>query len=388
VSWLHHEMAAMRVLCIGGSGLQGAPTVRQLLAAGHDVSVLSRGGNEGAGTGGRRPPLPDGVATIVCDRDADGAGLCDAIVSGGFEAVVDYYAMVPRHIDDVVAAYEAADSSLAHYIFVSTNMVYPGGPGGFDISPLRPTVPEELADVANAADAPDDYGGLKLKCERALADAAARCSFPYTTLRPPSVVGPACDNRHERLQRVAMGLAGLPPRGGRAFAAERGGFRIAYSEDMASAVVKTLAVGVPSFSEAFNIAQAEIVTVEEYVEGVRSALQRSGASAIASADAVTQALAELGPEVTNYVSSRPPSPLLALSQGPMFDCELWSGLTLGVAMRPRNLTQENQSSIDIEKAQRVLGWEPTPFEDFIQVTTDWHTPLLLAEPQQQPKEKL
>ena len=90
--------------------------------------------------------------------------------------MVDYYAMVPQHIEDVVAAYALPSSALKHYIFVSTNMVYPGGPGGFDISPLRPTVPEELAEVDDAAAHPDDYGGLKLKCEAALA--AVHTSIP------------------------------------------------------------------------------------------------------------------------------------------------------------------------------------------------------------------
>ena len=132
----------------------------------------------------------------------------------------------------------------------AANMVYPGGPSGFDISPLRPTVPEDLAEVSDAEAMPEDYGGLKLKCEAALAAAWERCDFPYTTLRPPSVIGPACDNRHERLQRIAMGLEPLPPRGGRQFAAERGSFRVAYSEDMGSAVVATLATGAPSFDQA------------------------------------------------------------------------------------------------------------------------------------------
>eukprot|EP01043_Picozoa_sp_COSAG02_P021009 COSAG02_NODE_1054_length_14930_cov_2157.848291_8_plen_125_part_00 len=113
----------MKTLVIGGSGLQGAPTVRHLIAAGHDCTVLSRGNSDGAGTGGRRPLLPDGVDTIVCDRDSDGAGLRDAIVDGSFEAVVDYYAMEPRHVEDVIDAFEHPTSSLSHYIFVSTNMV-------------------------------------------------------------------------------------------------------------------------------------------------------------------------------------------------------------------------------------------------------------------------
>ena len=45
-------------------------------------------------------------------------------------------------------------------------------------------------------------GGLKLKCELVLKRAHEAGGFPFTTLRPPSVIGPACDNRHERLQRL------------------------------------------------------------------------------------------------------------------------------------------------------------------------------------------
>ena len=53
---------------------------------------------------------------------------------------------------------------------------YPGGPGSFDISAIRPTVLEDAADIKGAAAHPDDYGGLKLKCEAALADAWIRCA--------------------------------------------------------------------------------------------------------------------------------------------------------------------------------------------------------------------
>eukprot|EP01043_Picozoa_sp_COSAG02_P021008 COSAG02_NODE_1054_length_14930_cov_2157.848291_7_plen_72_part_00 len=62
---------------------------------------------------------------------------------------------------------------------------YPGGPGGFDISPIRPTVLENIADVEGAASHPDDYGGLKLKCEAVLADAWTRCAFMLICLTSP-----------------------------------------------------------------------------------------------------------------------------------------------------------------------------------------------------------
>ena len=104
---------------------------------------------------------------------------------------------------------------------------------------------EDAADTGTAAAAaPDDYGGLKLKCEAHLATAAAQVlpppeprplrallraalcmlargakvlkpqwgaqGFPFTTLRPPSVIGPACDSRHERLQVRPLQWKRLP----------------------------------------------------------------------------------------------------------------------------------------------------------------------------------
>ena len=74
----------MKVLVIGGSGLQGAPTVRHLLAAGHAVTVLSRGSNSGAGTGGRRPVLAAGAQSLLCDRDKDGQKLTTLIIENGW----------------------------------------------------------------------------------------------------------------------------------------------------------------------------------------------------------------------------------------------------------------------------------------------------------------
>lgn len=189
------------------------------------------------------------------------------------------------------------------------------------------------------------------RCEAALASAYERCKFPYTTLRPPSVIGPACDDRHERLQRIAMGLEAKPSSvKKREFARRRGGFRLAYSEDMASACVQTLAVGSVAFNEAINIAMAETVTVEEYLAAVRSALIASDFTTLKnlpSEEAVAASLAQLGPEVTNY---------------------------------------ENQNAIDITKAQSLLGWEPTSFSECISATTNWHAPLLQQQQQQQTSE--
>jgi uncharacterized protein YbjT (DUF2867 family) len=71
-----------RVLVTGGTGVLGRPTVQQLVAAGHDVRVLSRSGPM-AGTA----PGTDGTGPVRLIGDlADGRGLTDALA--GVDAVV------------------------------------------------------------------------------------------------------------------------------------------------------------------------------------------------------------------------------------------------------------------------------------------------------------
>ena len=73
------------------------------------------------------------------------------------------------------------------------------------------------------------------------------------------------------------------------------------------------------------------MTVVEYIAVARDILAAQGVAA-ATAEEAAAAVEELGAEVCNY---------------------------------------QNQSCIDIEKAKRVLGWEPTPFADAMRDTVDW-----------------
>ena len=65
-------MDPMRILLLGGSGLLGGPMARTLLAAGHTVTVLTRGGRG----------VAPGAESLVADRLAtDGAEL-DRVLRG------------------------------------------------------------------------------------------------------------------------------------------------------------------------------------------------------------------------------------------------------------------------------------------------------------------
>eukprot|EP00438_Fugacium_kawagutii_P012403 Skav215508 [mRNA] locus=scaffold165:1032157:1033324:- [translate_table: standard] len=112
------------VLVIGGTGLMGSPTVQLLQSQGHRVVVLSRGRERGQGIARPKAPQCD---MVQCDRTEEGALMRELLKE---KIVVDYTAMRPGDIEQVLAAHR--QKPLQHYIFISTNMVYPGGPENFD----------------------------------------------------------------------------------------------------------------------------------------------------------------------------------------------------------------------------------------------------------------
>ena len=356
--------AAVDVLVIGGTGLMGAPTARLLQAKGHRVVVVSRGAAKGGGTHGLRADQPEGCQHLICDRDGgDEGSRSDAFVAMLAAAttprtVIDFTAMNKRHIEQVLAAHRR--SPLLHYIFISTNMVYPGGPEDMDVSPLSKggsvLIDEDAADLDSSAALLDTYGGNKLQCEKLLRDAGSLASsgadsggsavrgcegergstiahvpLPSTVVRPPSVVGPGCDNRHERLQRLVSAMAPLqPPAKPRKAAANPGRFRVACSGDVANVCARIVAKGPTAArpADAFNVASggAAGVTIDEYVAAVAQVLK----SRTAEAHPVR---VPADPSVRNY---------------------------------------ENQGAVDTSKAEKLLGFKPSPTEAWMPETVDWH----------------
>ena len=193
------------VLVIGGTGLMGAPTARVLQAMGHRVVVMSRGAAKGGGTFGVRPEQASKCEHLVCDRTkASGSSTTgdDPFVNmlGATSCprtVIDFTAMNKHHIEQVIAAH--TKTPLLHYIFISTNMVYPGGPEEMDVSPLSKggsvLINEDAADLDSDAAFLDTYGGNKLHCEKLLRDAGAAtagASAPLlsTVVRPVTTLSP------------------------------------------------------------------------------------------------------------------------------------------------------------------------------------------------------
>jgi nucleoside-diphosphate-sugar epimerase len=193
----------VRVLVLGGTGFIGAPTVRQLVAGGHDVAVLHRGE--------RAPTLPEDVESIVAHRErlADHAGRLRAWRP---EVVVDFIAFAEADVRAVLGALRGVAgrlvvlSSLDVYRAYDRLMrVQPGPPERTPIreeDPLREVPFPRRRWASGADDVMWSYD--KIPVERtALSDP----ELPGTVLRLPAVYGPGDHRRH----RVGRYLEGMRP---------------------------------------------------------------------------------------------------------------------------------------------------------------------------------
>ena len=140
----------MRLLVLGGTVFLGRHVVGAALAAGHDVTVLSRG-RSGA-------PPPAEAEWVKADRD----GGLGALGRREWDAIVDTSGYVPR----VVAQSAALDAG--HYTFVSSGSVYAdtSRPGVTEDAPVLELPPDHGEDAAT------HYGALKAACERVLPQGA------------------------------------------------------------------------------------------------------------------------------------------------------------------------------------------------------------------------
>lgn len=102
--------------------------------------------------------------------------------AGPYDAVVDV-SMLPSHVRRALDAL-TDHSPDAHWVFVSTISVYadeadPAGPG-------QGRLLNEIAEDLDPMASPENYGGMKVACERQVRDTAASAAV----VRPGLIVGP------------------------------------------------------------------------------------------------------------------------------------------------------------------------------------------------------
>ncbi len=143
----------MRVLVVGGTGFLGAAAARAVVRAGHDVTVLTRGGK----------PVTEGAGALVADR----MDLPD--LRGQFDAVIDTCAYIPGHVDRLRDALGA----ISQYVIVSSISAYDdlSEPGADETAPASPATAAQVATHVEGLGGVDaaaygaDYGPLKRSCE-------------------------------------------------------------------------------------------------------------------------------------------------------------------------------------------------------------------------------
>jgi len=185
----------MRILILGGTRFIGRHIAETLLAAGHGVSVLTRGKSP--------DELPAAVERLRGDRDEGPAGL-QALAGRSWDACVDVSGYTAQQVRPSAGMLRGL---VKRYVFVSAVSVY----GDPQERPVRethlrlPPAGEEVTEVNG-----ETYGRLKVTCENIVqAIFGDRCAC----LRPQIVVGPHDQSGRygHWVQRAGQGGAMLAP---------------------------------------------------------------------------------------------------------------------------------------------------------------------------------
>ena len=155
----------MHVLFIGGTGLISTSIARQLLEAGHKVTLFNRGTSENR--------LPPGAEVIHGDRK-DFAAFEAAFADKTYDVVAD---MVAFHPDESASAIRAFAGRCGQFIHCSTVCVYSG-----PVEQIPTTETEPYHSIGT-------YGLNKILCEKLLLQAFADQKFPLTIMRPSHSYG-------------------------------------------------------------------------------------------------------------------------------------------------------------------------------------------------------
>jgi nucleoside-diphosphate-sugar epimerase len=178
----------MNVLFVGGTGIISSACARAALARGIDVTFLCRGTTN-------RHPVPEGARVIKADvRDARATR--EALGDRHFDAVVQWIAFVPDHIENDIALFRGRTRQ---YVFISSASAYQTPPARLPVTESTP--------LGNPF---WQYSRDKIACEELLMQAHRREGFPITIVRPSHTYDPALLPIHGGWTIVDRMRRGLP----------------------------------------------------------------------------------------------------------------------------------------------------------------------------------
>lgn len=149
------------VLFIGGTGIISSACSRLALERGLDLYLLNRGTSSRA--------VPEGATTLRGDI-RDPASVREALGSRQFDAVVDWIAFTPEHVETDIDLFRGRTGQ---FVFISSASAYQTPPASLPIT--------ESTILANPFWA---YSRAKIACEERLVRAYREEGFPMTIVRP------------------------------------------------------------------------------------------------------------------------------------------------------------------------------------------------------------
>jgi len=205
-----------RILILGGTGFLGPKTVAAAVARGHEVTIFNRGRREKLLPlevkvehlyGNRDPELPAdderGPDGKLVHPDASPKGL-EQLVGRRWDVVIDNSGYYPRM---VAASAQLLATQAELYIYISSISAYDvNPPGGGDETAALATLADPTVETMGANF--ENYGGLKVLCER-----AAAAAFPgrAAIIRPGYIVGPGDPTDRFTYWPIRIGRGGEVP---------------------------------------------------------------------------------------------------------------------------------------------------------------------------------
>ncbi len=156
-----HTVAGMKVLFIGGTGIISSACSELALEQGIDLTLLNREQSV--------RPVPAGARVLRGDA-RDPASVRAALGDQSFDAVVDWIAYTPTHVE---AGLERFRGRTGQYVFISSASAYQTPPAALPITESTPL------------DNPFwQYSRDKIACEERLLRAYREEKYPITIVRP------------------------------------------------------------------------------------------------------------------------------------------------------------------------------------------------------------
>src|SRR5580700_5897690 len=156
----------MKVLFIGGTGIISTACTHLAVERGIDVTLLNRG---------RHSACPPAGAHSLAVDIADAPAVSRALAGATFDAVVDWIAFEPAHVERDIALFRGRTR---HYIFISSASAY-----------QKPATHYLITESTPLANPYWEYAQQKIACEERLMQAYREEGFPVTIVRPSLTYG-------------------------------------------------------------------------------------------------------------------------------------------------------------------------------------------------------